>query len=85
MEINGGDFNTIEDFEKTDEWEWIKDTICSATGATGIVIDDFDGYIDHQSYEGYSKIKEFLEDYSTDLLSFVFDTGITLYIDNDNH
>ena len=44
-----------------------------------------DGYIDHQSCEGYSCLQDFLDDWNVSLEDFVFNPGIKLIIDNDNH
>lgn len=44
-----------------------------------------DGYIDHQSHEDYSSVQEFLDDYSTDIINFVFNDGVSVRTDNDNH
>lgn len=44
-----------------------------------------DGYIDHQSCESYGSLQDFLDDYSITLEDFIFNPGITLIIDNDNH
>lgn len=46
---------------------------------------DFDGYIDHQSCEGYSNINAFLNDYNLDIVNFIFNDGVKVIIDNDNH
>ena len=44
-----------------------------------------DGYIDHQSHEDYDNLNDFLFDYSVSLFDFIFNPGIKLIIDNDNH
>ena len=44
-----------------------------------------DGYIDHQSCEDYSSLQDFLNSYGITLEDFIFDPGIELIIDNDNH
>jgi hypothetical protein len=46
---------------------------------------DIDGYIDHQSCEDYSSINEFLEDWDTNIIDFIFNDNITVIIDNDNN
>lgn len=43
------------------------------------------GYIDHQSYEGYNSLQDFLNDWNVDAERFLFDDGVTVWIDNDNH
>ena len=44
-----------------------------------------DGYIDHQSCEGYKSLQDFLDYYGITLEEFIFDTGVELITDNDNH
>ena len=46
---------------------------------------EHDGYIDHQSYENYKSLREFLDDWGIDLRRFIFDENVALHIDNDNH
>ena len=43
------------------------------------------GYIDHQSYEGYSSLRDFLEDWNLTAERYLFDYGVVVHIDNDNH
>lgn len=43
------------------------------------------GYIDHQSYEHYNSLQEFLDDWNVSAERFLFDDGVVVYIDNDNH
>ena len=43
------------------------------------------GYIDHQSYEDYNNLKDFLDDWNITLDRFLFDDGVSVIIDNDNH
>lgn len=43
------------------------------------------GYIDHQSYEDYSSVQDFLDDYSVGITQFLFDSGVVVHTDNDNH
>lgn len=43
------------------------------------------GYIDHQSYEDYSSLADFLKDWNVDAERFLFDDDVVVYIDNDNH
>ena len=43
------------------------------------------GYIDHQSYENYNSLHDFLDDWSVDAERFLFDDGVVVWIDNDNH
>ena len=44
-----------------------------------------DGYIDHQSCEDYENIDKFLEYYNTDIINFIFNDGVIVCTDNDNH
>ena len=43
------------------------------------------GYIDHQSYEGYPDLKSFLDYYHLNVKTFVFNDKVELITDNDNH
>ena len=42
------------------------------------------GYIDHQSYEDYSSLRDFLEDWNLTAERYLFDYGVVVHIDNDN-
>lgn len=42
------------------------------------------GYIDHQSYENYSCLKDFLDDWDVDAERFLFDDDVIILIENDN-
>lgn len=44
-----------------------------------------DGYIDHQSCEGYNSVQDFLDDYGVDITKFIFDESVCVITDNDNH
>ena len=44
-----------------------------------------DGYIDHQSHEDYHSVQDFLKDYNVDITKFIFDEGVCVITDNDNH
>lgn len=46
---------------------------------------DYDGYIDHQSSEDYSTLKDFLEQNGTTVIDYVFNSKVSMIIDNDNH
>lgn len=50
----------------------------------GLKIDPSEGYIDHQSCE-YGSVIEFLNEWDTDAMEFVFGHGIIVHTDNDNH
>lgn len=43
------------------------------------------GYIDHQSCEYYSSLRDFLDDWNVDAEQFLFADNVTVWIDNDNH
>ena len=43
------------------------------------------GYIDHQSYEDYGSLADFLKNWNIDAERFLFDDNVVVYIDNDNH
>lgn len=43
-----------------------------------------EGYIDHQSCDDYHSLKDFLDSYKTNVIDFVFNSGINLHISNDN-
>jgi hypothetical protein len=45
----------------------------------------YDGYIDHQSVEGYSSLKDFLDKNDTTVVDYVFNSKVSMIIDNDNH
>lgn len=42
------------------------------------------GYIDHQSCE-YNSLQDFLDDWNVDAERYLFDDGVVVLIDNDNH
>ena len=44
-----------------------------------------EGYIDHQSYEDYKSVQDFLDDYGVNITDFIFNTGVVVHTDNDNH
>lgn len=46
---------------------------------------DHDGYIDHQSTDGYHSLNDFLNDAGCSAEQFIFDPEVVLIIDNDNH
>lgn len=46
---------------------------------------EHDGYIDHQSCEDYGSLQDFLDDYNTDVINFIFNSGVLVHTDNDNH
>lgn len=46
---------------------------------------EHNGYIDHQSCEDYKSVQDFLDDYCLDVTRFIFDNGVVVHTDNDNH
>ena len=57
-------------------YEWDNKTYCYL---------NHDGYIDHQSCEDYDSVQDFLDDYGVDINQFLFDNGVVVHTDNDNH
>lgn len=43
------------------------------------------GYIDHQSYEDYNSLQDFLDYWNIDAERLLFDDAVVVWIDNDNH
>lgn len=79
-EYNSFSANELYD---TDEFRRINDIVASRCECDGIIIyDSYDGYIDHQSVE---RIDSLMSEYDCTIEEFIFDSGITLIIDNDNH
>lgn len=74
------------DVMKTKEFERISDAVAAYACCNGVIIDgDIEGYIDHQSHCDYSSVQDFLNDYDTDIIEFIYGNGTILHIDNDNH
>lgn len=71
-------------FEKTDAFKQIERIVVnmSPEPCYGIYIDDFGGYIDHQSC---TTVSDFLNDFDLTLKEFIFGDNVELIIDNDNH
>lgn len=77
----------VEDFQRLNNY--IKELIPECNG---IYVDYFNGYIDHQSYEGFHNINDFLSGHrgvwihgTLSLEDFLLNRNILLIIDNDNH
>lgn len=66
----------IDEDMKLDSYTW--------DGKTHYYI-DHNGYIDHQSCEDYKTVQDFLDDYCLDVTQFIFDSGVVVHTDNDNH
>lgn len=71
-------------FEETKIFQRIQNIVMSMcpNKCNGIYIDDFGGYIDHQSY---MQVDEFLNDFGITMKEFIFGDNVDLIIDNDNH
>lgn len=72
-------------FYETDGYNEILSLIHDKCGVNKISIKSFDGYIDHQSYEDYNSLNDFLNDYGVTLEEFIFCPNVILHTDNDNH
>ena len=68
-------------FEDTRDFQEVNRVIQEYCNCNGIYIDDFGGYIDHQSFEG----SDFLSIWGVTIEEFLFNSGVNLIIDNDNH
>lgn len=66
----------IDDDMKLESYTW--------DGKTHYYI-EHNGYIDHQSHEDYGSVQDFLDDYRLDVTQFIFDNGVIVHTDNDNH
>ena len=73
----------IEAFMQTEDFKHISDEISKYAGCNGIIIDESEGYIDHQSIYSNS-LEAFLDLNNTDIIEFVFG-GVIVHTDNDNH
>lgn len=85
---------SIEELCETDDFKAINDVVAEHCECSGILIDeeitkkswgdwaDHEGYIDHQSVMNITKL---LNNYDCTIEEFIFDPGIELIIDNDNH
>jgi hypothetical protein len=95
----GRRINSLDEFYETKGFKAINEAIQDYCYCDGIIFNDeitlanwgnenyiqIDGYIDHQSCEDYSNIEEFLNDYRTNIIDFIFNNGVVVNIDNDNH
>ena len=87
---------TEEAFYNLRDFKRVRDYFCSFTGAIDIVVDDagikkgeygnyHNGYIDHQSYEDYDSIDDFLNDNGVDSIYQYLFEDVIVHTDNDNH
>lgn len=67
-----------------DDFMEIFETIGNYANCTGVYVDYSTGYIDHQSCENYSSLRDFLSDCGTSIIEFVYGNTI-VHTDNDNH
>lgn len=75
----------VERLMKTPDFKRLSKEIGKYAGCKGVIIDPSDGYIDHQSQDSYNTFQDFLDDYDTDIVEFVFGKGNIVRTDNDNH
>jgi len=96
VETEARQIESEEEFYKLDGFVAINLAISEYCNCDGIVVEDasfkvedwgldHSGYIDYQSCEDYSSLSEYLNDYSTDVINYVFNSGIVLHTNNDNH
>lgn len=71
---------------ESEDFRNINDVIAERYNCDGVWVDSSEGYIDHQSYEDYNCINDFLNDWGVDSVDdFIFNCNIVLHTDNDNH
>lgn len=81
---DGEQEDAINEFIETEDFKKISDEIAGYAHCNGIVMDYSKGYIDHQSYENYINLDDFLDWNNTNILDFVFG-NVIVHTDNDNH
>lgn len=80
----------LEAFYETEGFKDINEVIKDELNCSGIEMElNYDawypfGYIDHQSFEDYGCLQDFLNDYGVDLYRFLFDGNVVLRTGNDN-
>lgn len=72
----------IKDLYETDEFQEIKEVVCSHEHCSDLIVDSLRGYIDHQSKP--ISMRSFLADYGLSIEEFLYG-NVKLIIDNDNH
>lgn len=75
----------VKELMKTPDFKRVSEEVGDHANCRGVIIDPSQGYIDHQSHEDYSTLQDFLDDYKTDIVEFVFGRGNVVHTDNDNH
>lgn len=93
--VHSHEFYSEEEFYELDDFKMIEDVVknkisdCKGIQMAEHSFDNefcgIDGYIDHQSYECYSCLQDFLNDYDITLEDFIFNADVILQTDNDNH
>lgn len=87
MERLSSDHSVIDDelLHEDEDFKKILECIAAYTDYKDVVLVDppYCFYIDHQSY--YDKLDEFLSDWGVTMNQLLFDTGVSIIIDNDNH
>ena len=94
-------YHDEESFYQTESFKMIEDVVKEHVDCKGIKIDYngiemyqgkygeyvvFNGFLDHQSWEDYNSLDDFLKDSGVDSIErFVFDYSVVMFIDNDNH
>lgn len=89
------DCTSMEELCETEDFKLINDAVAEHCHCDGILIDEeitacdwnkeyneHAGYVDHQSV---MPITELLDMYGCTVTEFIFDPGVKLIIDNDNH
>lgn len=88
-----GEFGSLEDtdieeiynnFMHCDDFERISDTVAEYADCKGVIVDASRGYIDHQSYEDYGCLDEYLYNCGVDIAEFIYG-NVVVHTDNDNH
>lgn len=90
--VTHSDCNSIEELCETNDFKKINNAVAKYCNCDGILINEkiteeygwtkHRGYIDHQSIQG---INSLLQEYDCTIEEFLFDKGVILIIDNDNH
>lgn len=75
----------VKKLSDTEDFKQISDVVASHANCKGIILDPVNGYIDHQSHERYRSVQDFLDSYGLGIKQFVFDSGVAVHTDNDNH
>lgn len=75
----------VKELMELHEFEKLSDKIGRHARCKGVIVDPSEGYIDHQSHEGYRNFQDFLAQYDTDVVEFVFGRGNIVHTDNDNY